>query len=337
MKKTVVFLFVISLMLFTSIGVVGCDAIQDAVENITEGITNLPDTNKSDENTRSATPSISTATTTPSSNEDPVKTTMPIELADIKMVSIPGGTDLRANTVSPFSMAQYEITYAQWIKVKEWGLSHGYSFDAKGVMGSGTYADTAGIMDETHPAVAISWYSAVKWCNALSEMEGLTPCYYTSADQSTIYRQGVLKIQNEWVNWNANGYRLPTETEWEYACRAGTKTDYSYGEGISGQDANYLHSGDLYDNATTPVGYYKPNPWGLYDMHGNASEWCWDWYSETCETGKNNPHGPSSGEYRVIRGGSWYVIAIYTKSTYRGGINPEDTSGPIKGFRIVRF
>ncbi|NQT72750.1 MAG: SUMF1/EgtB/PvdO family nonheme iron enzyme, partial [Chloroflexi bacterium] len=204
----------------------------------------------------------------------------------LSMVSIPGGTfqmgsdehyenecPVHSVTLSPFNMSVYEVAYSQWIEVRNWGDSNGYSFNMPGDMGSEDYS--GGTQDENHP-VTTMWYDTVLWCNALSEMEGRTPCYYTSADRYEVYRSGTIDIQNDWVKWEADGYRLPTEAEWEYACRANTTTKYNLGIYLDSNDANF----GAHENGTTPVGSYVPNNWGLYDMHGNVSEWCWDWYDE---------------------------------------------------------
>jgi formylglycine-generating enzyme required for sulfatase activity len=244
----------------------------------------------------------------------------------------PGEKPVHTVTLSSFSMSRYEITYAHWVKVRDWSKSNGYSIITPGNMGSEKYG---GKQDENHPVTNIKWYDAILWCNALSEMEGYTPCYYTSASQSMVYRSDHTNIQNDWVKWNADGYRLPTEAEWEYACRAGTTTEYNTGNSISGKDANYYDSGDSYDNGTTPVGSYSANPWGLYDMHGNVWEWCWDWYGYYNGEADNNPHGPSSGSNREERGGSWYFSPWYLPSAYRIFLNPG-SAGYDLGFRPVR-
>jgi len=274
----------------------------------------------------------------PTVKEIPPAYTVP---SGIEMASIPGGSFSMGSTegnsderpvhlvsLSPFNMSAYEITYAQWMKVKNWGESNGYSFNMPGDMGSEEYGGT---QDENHPVTDIEWYDTVLWCNALSEMEGRTPCYYTSASQSEAYRSGRVDIQKDWVKWNANGYRLPTEAEWEYACRANTTTEYSFGDSIDSSDANY--SGN--ENGTTPVGYYSPNNWGLYDMHGNVWEWCWDWwYGSYSSSSENNPRGPFAGSYRVSRGGSWYGRAVRLRSAYRYDGGPDDDYFSM-GFRPV--
>jgi formylglycine-generating enzyme required for sulfatase activity len=129
----------------------------------------------------------------------------------------------------------------------------------------------------------------------------------------------------EWM-----GCRLPTEAEWEYACRAGTTTPYHTGSSLNSSQAN-LNSNV---GQTKPVGSYAPNDWGLYDMHGNVREWCSDWYGSYSVRAQTNPKGPSSGSYRVLRGGSWNIIGRYCRSANRGGNQPSYRNNLI-GFRLV--
>jgi formylglycine-generating enzyme required for sulfatase activity len=140
-------------------------------------------------------------------------------------------------------------------------------------------------------------------------------------------------------------YRLPTEAEWEYAARAGTTTSYSFGNDSSllskyGNFCDSKCSTKLKDDSqndrfkyTAPVKSYSPNPWGLYDMHGNVWEWCQDWYGKYPTGSVNNPTGPTTGSYRVIRGGSWVNFARRCRSAYRGSYGPDGAYGHL-GFRL---
>jgi len=146
---------------------------------------------------------------------------------------------------------------------------------------------------------------------------------------------------SEWLSRIENRtYRLPTEAEWEYAARAGTKTPFAFGQCLSTNDANYDGNYPLsgcskgkYRKKTLPVGSLQKNFWGLYDMHGNVYEWCSDWYSEYATGGVVDPTGPTTGSERVIRGGSWYGHASYCRSASRVRYSPGGTSGSL-GFRL---
>ena len=129
------------------------------------------------------------------------------------------------------------------------------------------------------------------------------------------------------------GYRLPTEAEWEYSCRAGTKTAYSFGANITPKNANY--DGSKIDKPVK-VGSYKANAFGLYDMHGNVWEWCEDWYGKYPKDSVTDPKGPNSGEYRVLRGGSFYGYARLTRSANRVNSGSPDDRDFNLGFRLVR-
>ena len=126
------------------------------------------------------------------------------------------------------------------------------------------------------------------------------------------------------------GYRLPTEAEWEYACRAGTNTAFSYGDNITKSDAN------IYGATVKDVGWYKPNAFGLYDMHGNVWEWCEDWYADYPKESVIDPKGSAMGEDRVLRGGSFYDFDSNVYSSLRNCIRPSDKSFKTVGFRLAR-
>lgn len=255
---------------------------------------------------------------------------------------------VREVDVQTFYIDRHPITLNEWTAVYDWAVDNGYDFDYSG---DGEGGD--------HPVQTISWYDAVKWTNARSEIEGLTPSYYIS-DQFTeenVYRSGRLDIANDWVRWVADGYRLPTEIEWERAARGGlSQRRFPWQSSqITHEKANYYSwDGYAYDASptrgyhpmhetgaypkTNPVGTFEPNDFGVYDMAGNVWEWVWDRYDEQAYELNPvvHPYGPQDGMERVRRGGSWLTNAWHARVSLRFSYEPDESRGTL-GFRNVRI
>jgi formylglycine-generating enzyme required for sulfatase activity len=176
------------------------------------------------------------------------------------------------------------------------------------------------------PVEQVTWPQAARFCNARSRLEGLQPCYNEDSGA---------------CDFDANGYRLPTEAEWEYACRAGTNSSYAFGDEPR-QLGDFAWFADNSGKKTHPVGRKKPNPWGLFDMHGNVAEWCQDVYDPSYykASPEKTPRGPDEGNEYVLRGGSWKSPADALRSTYRIGETPGFSDACLArdaiGFRCVR-
>jgi formylglycine-generating enzyme required for sulfatase activity len=174
---------------------------------------------------------------------------------------------------------------------------------------------------DDRPVNNVSWLDAMRFCNELSKREGLTPCY---------------RFDGDGVSWDrtAGGYRLLTEAEWEYACRAGTTTRWSFGDAEELLREHAWFEGNS-EGAPQPVGGKRANPWGLHDMHGNVWEWCWDWYGQYSAAAANDPMGPAEGEGRVLRGGAFFDQPRELRSAIRDGFEPTGRVWGI-GFRCAR-
>jgi formylglycine-generating enzyme required for sulfatase activity len=250
--------------------------------------------------------------------------------------------------VSGFYMDTNLVSLSQWQGVFSYATSHGYGFLYAG-------SDKAA----TTPVEMADWFDFVKWSNARSVQAGLTPVYYTDAGFTQIFTNGDSGT-TVYANWGANGYRLPTEAEWEKAARGGLSGQrFPWGDTISESQANYdSDTGYSYDlgpkgyNAignypatspgTSPVGSFPANGYGLYDMAGNVFEWCWDWYSGppyaagSAYLGGTDPRGPVGPlSNRVLRGGSWNTDAYIARCALRTATGPASAHVNL-GFRCVR-
>jgi len=235
------------------------------------------------------------------------------------MIALAGGTFRMGNnsgapdespvhevTIAPFWMDKHEVTQERYETLMMSNPSH--------------------FKGPQNPIEQVRWSEAADYCNARSVEEGLKPCY----DEVTYE-----------CNFDSNGYRLPTEAEWEFACRAGTTTQYDFGSDprILGR---YGHSSENSGDKTHPVGSLNPNRWGFYDLYGNVSEWCNDRYAPDYYVSSpgENPRGPTEGNTRVLRGGSWASSAENCRASSRlfddPGIADACFAKDTYGFRCVR-
>jgi formylglycine-generating enzyme required for sulfatase activity len=231
------------------------------------------------------------------------------EMVPVQGGTLPQGSELAGQTVDSFQIGKYEVTWGLWKEVRDWAVANNKGYDLANI--GNTYPQGRA---DNFPVVYVSWYDAVKWCNALSEKEGLLPVYQVNWET---YKNGQIVPV---VNKASNGYRLPAEKEWEWAARGGLSSKgYTY-SGSNDPDA-VAWTQENTKRETKVVGTKQPNELGIHDMSGNVFEWCWD---------KKNAN-------RRLRGGTWFYPAERSNITRRerDSLNPDGRYGPF-GFRVAK-
>jgi len=249
------------------------------------------------------------------------------------MKQIPGGTFQMGDTLYSVEQPVHSVTVSSFY-MDTTEVTQGDYLALMGVHPRYCFCDSGSLWPEN----GISWFEAVLYCNARSKRDGLDTVY--SYDSVSLLTYGLAGLA---IDFAKNGYRLPTEAEWEYACRAGTMTDYYWGGSFPPTtlaDTLTIDSNAVWregNNGPKRVGGKRPNAFGLYDMIGNAYEWCNDWYDAYSAGAQTDPTGSSSGLYRMLRGGLWlYTDPVCLRSAWRFRAVPFDGSTLHPGFRCVR-
>jgi len=243
----------------------------------------------------------------------------------VETVLIPNGTFRMGNTGTYSG-----TTYIQELPVTNVTISNSF-YMSKYEISQALYTSLVGSnpsnfrTNDQFPVERINWYDACAFCNKLSDRDGYKKCYTINGSSVT-------------CDWTANGWRLPTEAEWEYACKAGTTTDFYTGNNESDLANDGWYSGNSGDSTHTS-GLKKPNKFGLYDMLGNVFEWVWDWSGTYSGGSVTDPTGPSSGSIKIIRGGSWHngVATGLCRSSARGWMDNPSQMSSTNGIRVVRL
>ena len=262
------------------------------------------------------------------------------------MVLVPAGTfqmgrvgvaePVHTVTLDAYWIGKYEVTIADCILFMNYvGMDisgvyngnqcvSGINGDSGIYMSGGEFVFQGGTYNaySNCPMICITWYGAVEYCNWRSSIDGYTPCYNVNGTSIT-------------CNWDADGYRLPTEAEWEYSARGATNTpDYTYAGSNNLDDVGW-YTGNNSPFGCKPVGQKGSNGIGTKDQSGNVWEWCWDWYGSYSSSSQTNPHGPDTGSIRVLRGSSWLNNAFSCAVAYRESYQPSNVNIHI-GFRVCR-
>ncbi len=263
--------------------------------------------------------------------------------------------------VSGFQIGAFNVTYELWWAVRGWAHANGYIFANAGREGSHGQIGLPPTESGKHqPVTTVSWFNVAVWANAYSEMLGRTPVYYMDEEHENVLRDASIgqDLKTAYTDWSADGYRLPTEGEWEYAARwrgndnsVTGVVEYPDGSGRFWTPSEWASgAGDSYLNeaATNAVAWYAANAGGsthavggrtanqlgIYDMGGNVWEWMWDWLAAYPDTPQNDYRGPDSGTYRAGRGGSWNRAAEDMRTGVRSGARPSEWL-IFTGFRLV--